>query len=355
MSVELVTGHANEKHVSARDAAAYNAYTIYDGDAVLEGGQRFKATIVNATTITIGTGEMMMQGRHITSMQPTTLALAPGMANTRRIDRIVMTYTIDNMGIEKAELRVVRGTSVAASATPTKPGINQGNLWNNATRRDVPMYSIQINGITPATPVQEWNPMPSLHTVYTRVSDAQTNIGKLWSYANLINTRVENNKNSATSLERAQAELITQLNDTRQRLDAVEAKFNTLDGQLSYAPVYGQIGLNWKVQHWYAVTLGKMLFITASFQRTNKILKLAKAWDSEVLVELSPNIPQGGSLGAGNLTPNPMHVIALANNMSTQTYFIRATGNTLVLRDHKGGQQLNVGGWLQFTAIFHTA
>lgn len=259
MSVELVTGHANEKHVSARDAAALHASIISPSDQVLEGGQQFKATIVDANTITIGTGELVMQGHHVTSVEPTTLRLASGTAGTKRNDLVVCSYRMDGMGVETATLRIIQGTSVPSSQTATDPPYATGDITQGATARDFPLYRIPIDGITPATPVKQWgDTLPSIRTFFAsfwfHINDiknklipnlradmtaADTKINKnidywadqirrLWSYSNDINDR-----GYAETSERKKADNQLSANLTKEIKDRTTAD-DTIKAQLTY-------------------------------------------------------------------------------------------------------------------------
>ena len=60
---ELVTGHANKAHATAEQAAGLNAGILGLDDYVLDVHDKFKITVVSANKVTIGTGELVMQGR----------------------------------------------------------------------------------------------------------------------------------------------------------------------------------------------------------------------------------------------------------------------------------------------------
>lgn len=93
----------------------------------------------------------------------------------------------------------------------------------------------------------------------------------------------------------------------------------------------------------FAAYIGPMVFVTAALTRTGAPVNL-KQW-SDLLPLLTLNGLQ--------VTPNPMHTWAAANNTGRQAFLVQAKGDTLYLRDPTGNQVLDTGGWLQFCAIYN--
>ena len=67
---ELVTGHAGKAHVTPEQAAGLNAGILGLDDYVLNVHDKFKISVVSANKVTIGTGELVMQGRHVNQGRP---------------------------------------------------------------------------------------------------------------------------------------------------------------------------------------------------------------------------------------------------------------------------------------------
>lgn len=59
---ELVTGHAGKAHATAEQAAGLNAGILGLDDYVLDVHDKLKITVVSANKVTVGTGELVMQG-----------------------------------------------------------------------------------------------------------------------------------------------------------------------------------------------------------------------------------------------------------------------------------------------------
>ena len=90
--VELVTGHANKAHATAEQAAGLNAGILGLDDYVFDVHDKFKLTVVSANKVTIGTGELVMQGRHVSQGTPEDLIVTNGSQGQKRNDLIVCRY-----------------------------------------------------------------------------------------------------------------------------------------------------------------------------------------------------------------------------------------------------------------------
>ena len=120
--VELVTGHANKAHATAEQAAGLNAGILGLDDYVLDVHDKFEITVVSANKVTVGTGELVMQGRHVSQGTPEDLIVTNGSQGQKRNDLIVCRYAKGSQSVESAELVVVRGTPT--TGTPTDPTLN---------------------------------------------------------------------------------------------------------------------------------------------------------------------------------------------------------------------------------------
>ena len=70
MTMELVTGHAGEPHVTAAQDAALHAGVIGGDDYVLSTKDRFAINVVSANKVTIAGGDLVMQGYHASNDKP---------------------------------------------------------------------------------------------------------------------------------------------------------------------------------------------------------------------------------------------------------------------------------------------
>ena len=173
--VELVTGHANKAHATAEQAAGLNAGILGLDDYVLNVHDKFKITVVSANKVTIGTGELVMQGRHVSQGTPEDLIVTNGSQGQKRNDLIVCRYAKGSQNIESAKLVVVRGTPT--TGTPTDPALNTTSPLDGGTTYDMPLYRIPLDGITIGTPVPLFNvlkPMSDVWDSLTQMPDIES-------------------------------------------------------------------------------------------------------------------------------------------------------------------------------------
>ena len=169
---ELVTGHAGKAHATAEQAAGLNAGILGLDDYVLNVHDKFKITVVSANKVTIGTGELVMQGRHVSQGTPEDLIVTNGSQGQKRNDLIVCRYTKGSQNIESAELVVVRGTPT--TGTPTDPALNTTSPLDGGTTYDMPLYRIPLDGITIGTPVALFNVLKPMSDVWDSLTQRST-------------------------------------------------------------------------------------------------------------------------------------------------------------------------------------
>lgn len=173
--VELVTGHANKAHATAEQAAGLNAGILGLDDYVLNVHDKFEITVVSANKVTIGTGELVMQGRHVSQGTPEDLIITNGSQGQKRNDLIVCRYAKGSQSVESAKLVVVRGTPT--TGTPTDPALNTTSPLDGGTTYDMPLYRIPLDGITIGTPVPLFNvlkPMSDVWDSLTQMPDIES-------------------------------------------------------------------------------------------------------------------------------------------------------------------------------------
>lgn len=161
---ELVTGHANKAHATAEQAAGLNAGILGLDDYVLNVHDKFKITVVSANKVTIGTGELVMQGRHVSQGTPEDLIVTNGSQGQKRNDLIVCRYAKGSQSVESAKLVVVRGTPT--TGTPTDPAVNTTSPLDGGATYDMPLYRIPLDGITIGTPVALFNVLKPMSDVW---------------------------------------------------------------------------------------------------------------------------------------------------------------------------------------------
>ena len=162
--VELVTGHAGKAHATAEQAAGLNAGILGLDDYVLNVHDKFKITVVSANKVTIGTGELVMQGRHVSQGTPEDLIVTNGSQGQKRNDLIVCRYAKGSQNIENAKLVVVRGTPT--TGTPTDPALNTTSPLDGGTTYDMALYRVPLDGITLGDPVPLFNVLKPMSDVW---------------------------------------------------------------------------------------------------------------------------------------------------------------------------------------------
>lgn len=167
---ELVTGHAGKAHATAEQAAGLNAGILGLDDYVLDVHDKLKITVVSANKVTIGTGELVMQGRHVSQGTPEDLIITNGSQGMKRNDLIVCRYTKGAQSIESAKLVVVRGTPT--TGTPTDPAVNTTSPLDGGTTYDMPLYRIPLDGITIGTPVALFNVLKPMSDVWDSLTQS---------------------------------------------------------------------------------------------------------------------------------------------------------------------------------------
>lgn len=151
MTVELVHGFAGTPHIEANDIASFNTGVIGPADYVLDTKGRLKASMSNANTFVLDSGDLIMQGRHVTFISPTTAIVGSGSQGMKRNDLAVCRYTKAANGVETAELVIIQGKPTQGAAAD--PDHEQGRIIEGATIADMPLYRIPIDGISVGTPI----------------------------------------------------------------------------------------------------------------------------------------------------------------------------------------------------------
>ena len=186
--VELVTGHAGKAHATAEQAAGLNAGILGLDDYVLNVHDKLKITVVSANKVTISTGELVMQGRHVSQGTPEDLIVTNGSQGQKRNDLIVCRYAKGSQNIESAKLVVVRGTPT--TGTPTDPAVNTTSPLDGGTTYDMPLYRIPLDGITIGTPVPLFNVLKPMSDVWDSLTQRSTTWRVPYSSNSVLLTRI---------------------------------------------------------------------------------------------------------------------------------------------------------------------
>lgn len=196
MSNLLVTGYTGTNHITSEDVASFNIGMGYSGDGILSGGAgSFNYSVDNANTITIASGDGMIQGHHVRIPKGETeqVTISNGIYGTKRVDYIVIRYTKNSeTGIENAELHVIEGTQ---GDDYTDPELTKEDLFNGGTTRDLLLWVVYIDGVSIDHVLRGFDVFNSLKTVDTKAEESRVAIEyhseHLRNLADLENVKID--------------------------------------------------------------------------------------------------------------------------------------------------------------------
>ena len=165
--MEIVTGKAGVPHVSSADDGRRIAGEVGTGSYVLQTGGKLAPSLVDANTVRIATGDMIVQGRHIGVTAPEDVKVASGSQGKKRMDYICVHYTRDASGssptlVETVEWKVLQGTPGSSAAAPSVP---KGSILDGDADVTVPICSVTFDGLTTGQPkllIPELTPLADL-------------------------------------------------------------------------------------------------------------------------------------------------------------------------------------------------
>lgn len=165
MTVELITGFAGTPHIGSDDIGAFQAGLVGPGDYALTTGNQLKATMSNANTIAVQSGDAVLNGRHVHLTGTTTATVQSGTQGQKRNDLAVLRYTKNTTtGVETCSIVVLKGTPT--TGTPADPAHNTGSILDGVATHDMLLYRIPINGITVGTLVPLFNVLKPMKDVW---------------------------------------------------------------------------------------------------------------------------------------------------------------------------------------------
>ena len=127
MTVELITGFAGTPHIGSDDIGAFQAGLVGPGDYALTTGNQLKATMSNANTIAVQSGDAVLNGRHVHLTGTTTATVQSGTQGQKRNDLAVLRYTKNTTtGVETCSIVVLKAPPppVPRRIRPTTPAVS---------------------------------------------------------------------------------------------------------------------------------------------------------------------------------------------------------------------------------------
>ncbi|VDN22547.1 unnamed protein product [Cylicostephanus goldi] len=189
--IDIVTGHQGKAHVTAAQDARRIAGIVGKGLYVLDVGDKFSVTVDNATQITVGTGDAIIKGRHVTIEKPVTLPIKPGKQGLKRYCCISLRVELAGSGsVDKAKIIVIDGQE--SSGTPEYPWYSDGKLLSDGTVADLPLCYLLIDGITVGKPAlaRTYELLTSISGIKDEiVSEIKEKTDKIWNRLSVYDAR----------------------------------------------------------------------------------------------------------------------------------------------------------------------
>lgn len=171
MTVECIDGRSGAPHIDGADKGRLHAGIAGERSGVMQVGKRLAATQDSANKVTIAVGDALIHGRQCSVTAPEQVTITSGTQGQRRNDLICLHYMRRASGsdyIDSAELAVLRGTPT--TGTPADPTVPVGNVLNGASDDWLPLYRVSLDGVTAAKPVQVFDLLPTLQSVWDSIS-----------------------------------------------------------------------------------------------------------------------------------------------------------------------------------------
>lgn len=220
-AMKIITGYRNEPHVTSEQMRAINQ-AIFGIEpcyiAKLDSEYNLNAEIVNANTVKISAGLLMMHGcaAYIAPGFHELLSIANGSQSMSRKDLIVARYTKDaSTGVENVELAVITGTP--ATSNPTRPSCaDNGGIDSGTTLRECALYEVNIEGITISSITPLVNTLPPRAEMLTTLSSLVTQVGTMpklyiWNSQGELETGITGMKSKELFLFRGAGTLASDL------------------------------------------------------------------------------------------------------------------------------------------------
>lgn len=211
--MEIVTGKAGVPHVSSADDGRRIAGEVGTGSYVLKTGGKLAPSLVDANTVRIATGDMIVQGRHIGVTAPEDVKVASGSQGKKRMDYICVHYTRDVSGssptlVETVEWKVLQGTPGSSAAAPSVP---KGSILDGDADVTVPICSVTFDGLTTGQPkllIPELTPLADLGDSVSHVSLYSGNGWLVYLVSGMIYVQVKAVKTGNGSWDRAYCDYV---------------------------------------------------------------------------------------------------------------------------------------------------
>ena len=176
MGVKLMTGATGEQNIQAADDRECLAGITGLDSYVFPTGSQLKATLVDANTVTIGTGAGSLQGSRFRCSTTTTVNIQSGTQGQFRHDIIGLHFSRETSGRESMEFQVLTGEPAASEGAAADPAYTAGDLLKGDAEAFMPLYRVKLSGINASDPEPMFSVLTPLATLVDSVSLSE------WTY-----------------------------------------------------------------------------------------------------------------------------------------------------------------------------
>ena len=162
MAIELVDGHSGRGHIGGDDKGSLHAGIVGRESVALDVGSVLACSMAGANAATVGTGDVLVHGRHVRVTAPERLTIESGTQGQKRNDVIAVHYHRAG-DVETATLEVIKGTAGDSPKDPPMP--SDGNALDGAADDYMPLWRIPIDGINAGEPQQLFRVVPPVVAV----------------------------------------------------------------------------------------------------------------------------------------------------------------------------------------------
>lgn len=170
MGVKLMTGATGEQNIQAADDRECLAGITGLDSYVFPTGSQLKATLVDANTVTIGTGAGSLQGSRFRCSTTTTVDIQSGTQGQFRHDIVGLHFSRETSGREGLEFQVLTGEPAASDGAAADPAYTVGDLLKGDAEAFMPLYRVKLSGINAADPEPMFSVLTPLATLGDSVS-----------------------------------------------------------------------------------------------------------------------------------------------------------------------------------------
>lgn len=174
MGVKLMTGATGEQNIQAADDRECLAGITGLDSYVFPTGSQLKATLVDANTVTIGTGAGSLQGSRFRCSTTTTVNIQSGTQGQFRHDIVGLHFSRDTSGREGLEFQVLTGKPAASEGAAADPAYTAGDLLKGDAEAFMPLYRVKLSGINADDPEPMFSVLTPLATLMGSGSYVET-------------------------------------------------------------------------------------------------------------------------------------------------------------------------------------